>query len=279
MGEGIKDLHNLDGGRIASHQCVVMPLIDALMEECMAKICITCKEVKELSEFVKSKNYSTGLSNKCKKCHAFYNKKYVRSRRKANAKPKEKIIIDKKYCDTCLIEKDINDYAACFSIKDGHRNKCKECYKISTKKRRYERINSYAHKEIIFCNECNKEKSYNEFANSGLSRVKPICKECWNTNYKLKRKSVSQICHLSHEDYNQLLEKQNFVCAICKKPETRILRGYPAKLVVDHCHESESRGINKIRGLLCSRCNSGLGWFKDSISSLKEAIKYLENQN
>ena len=34
---------------------------------------------------------------------------------------------------------------------------------------------------------------------------------------------------------------------------------------------------NKIRGLLCSNCNRGLGHFKDNIDILKSAIKYLES--
>jgi len=43
-------------------------------------------------------------------------------------------------------------------------------------------------------------------------------------------------------------------------------------VMVDHCHET-----NRIRGLLCRRCNIGLGMFKDSIRNLKEAINYLIN--
>jgi hypothetical protein len=42
-------------------------------------------------------------------------------------------------------------------------------------------------------------------------------------------------------------------------------------LVVDHDHST-----GKVRGLLCSLCNTSLGGFKDNIESLKKAIEYLE---
>jgi hypothetical protein len=40
--------------------------------------------------------------------------------------------------------------------------------------------------------------------------------------------------------------------------------------VVDHDHNT-----GEVRGFLCSNCNKGLGFFKDSPTSLKNAINYL----
>jgi len=40
---------------------------------------------------------------------------------------------------------------------------------------------------------------------------------------------------------------------------------------VDHCHTS-----NKIRGLLCTNCNTSLGGFKESVSNLENAVKYIK---
>lgn len=78
---------------------------------------------------------------------------------------------------------------------------------------------------------------------------------------------------ITAEQYNELLLKQNSLCKICNKPETKKMRkdGTESPLSIDHCHST-----NKVRGLLCNKCNSGLGFFKDSIELLQEAINYLK---
>lgn len=42
-------------------------------------------------------------------------------------------------------------------------------------------------------------------------------------------------------------------------------------LGVDHCHIT-----GKVRGLLCMKCNSAIGFFNDDINLLQLAIKYLK---
>ena len=73
-------------------------------------------------------------------------------------------------------------------------------------------------------------------------------------------------------EYNQLLTMQNNTCAICKILETEIKHGRNTYFAVDHCHKT-----GKVRGLLCYKCNSTLGFVNDDIECLKNAIKYLEN--
>ena len=69
---------------------------------------------------------------------------------------------------------------------------------------------------------------------------------------------------LSWVDYKALLARQNGACAICKKKPRRAL-------AIDHCHAT-----TKVRGLLCLKCNSGLGFFEDNPDLLRVAIAYLE---
>jgi hypothetical protein len=57
--------------------------------------------------------------------------------------------------------------------------------------------------------------------------------------------------------------RQEGCCAICGKAR---------RLVVDHEHTS-----GRVRGLLCSRCNVGVGQFLDDVELLKSAIRYLED--
>lgn len=73
------------------------------------------------------------------------------------------------------------------------------------------------------------------------------------------------------EQYDNILEKQNGVCAICKCPETYKLNEIVRRLSVDHDHET-----GKVRGLLCVKCNSILGMVQDSKILLSETIIYLD---
>lgn len=71
---------------------------------------------------------------------------------------------------------------------------------------------------------------------------------------------------LSQSDFELLFESQKKCCAICKKP----LGFFQGKLHIDHCHKT-----GNVRGILCNKCNAGLGFFQDKISSLANAITYL----
>jgi hypothetical protein len=64
--------------------------------------------------------------------------------------------------------------------------------------------------------------------------------------------------------------KQRQRCAICR---TKVPGGRYNKWHVDHKH-----GTKKMRGLLCNNCNTGIGFLKESLHVLKNAIKYLEKE-
>lgn len=77
---------------------------------------------------------------------------------------------------------------------------------------------------------------------------------------------------LTASQYKALLAAQHNRCAICGTltPKTR------GRFSVDHCHKAEAEGVMKVRGLLCGKCNLGLGAFDDSPTILLAAIHYLE---
>jgi hypothetical protein len=70
-------------------------------------------------------------------------------------------------------------------------------------------------------------------------------------------------------DYNDMLEAQDYKCAICRNEDEVEGR----RLAIDHCHTS-----GKVRGLLCGKCNRGLGLFYDNQELLSNAIKYLTKE-
>lgn len=76
---------------------------------------------------------------------------------------------------------------------------------------------------------------------------------------------------ISLEDYKGKLLAQNGVCAICEKPEIMVLHGKVKTLSVDHDHTT-----GEVRDLLCSFCNSMLGYGQDNPEILRKAADYLE---
>jgi hypothetical protein len=74
-------------------------------------------------------------------------------------------------------------------------------------------------------------------------------------------------------DYWRLFVDQKGVCAICKKPERRTdpRTKTCSRLAVDHDHTR-----NKVRGLLCYRCNTAIGLFREDPILLQKAKCYLE---
>ncbi len=84
----------------------------------------------------------------------------------------------------------------------------------------------------------------------------------WAHDNPEKQRIMMRKCRygLSEKQQSMLAEK----CEIC---------GSNVKLVIDHDHET-----NTMRGVLCNGCNTGLGFFKDDVDSLRQAVKYLNDK-
>lgn len=145
-------------------------------------------------------------------------------------------------CWTCNTFKDRDGFLKHKKTASGVNHKCKACYKAENDRRKQT------------------EPGFRE------KRVH------WG-----RRQTLSQY-GLTLEAYEEMLAGQHGVCAICKLPETEIDNrkgvgktefGYK-RLSVDHCHIT-----NEVRGLLCTKCNTGIGMFKDSTALLVAALDYL----
>ena len=89
-------------------------------------------------------------------------------------------------------------------------------------------------------------------------------KEKIKTYYKQHR--LKQKYNLSRDEYNEMLSNQEGKCGICK--EVMI------KICVDHNHNTGA-----VRELLCDRCNTAFGSFKEDPSILRAAAIYAEKYN
>lgn len=132
------------------------------------------------------------------------------------------------------------------------------------------------------CPICKTTKSVDSFhadKNSSDGRH-GYCSQCKNENARKYRKELppgkkknfdlKYSYNMTIEEYENILKEQNYRCAICD----REAEGHHAKsdfLFVDHCHKNGA-----IRGLLCHKCNSGLGCFNDDTELLISAIIYLD---
>lgn len=108
------------------------------------------------------------------------------------------------------------------------------------------------------CRDCTSQDNLKRF------HFNPATKEAHKrASYKHRIKSYG----LTTEEYEALWEKSGGCCYICGEHQSKL-----QNLHIDHCH---STGV--VRGLLCTRCNSGLGMFRDDPDKLKAALKYLED--
>ena len=122
------------------------------------------------------------------------------------------------------------------------------------------------------CPKCGEVKPVGEFwrcANS-KSGLQSWCKGCLMSNPNRRNSQTAYYrkknMGMTAETYSATLESQGFRCAVCGEHQDSLKRALSA----DHCHETGT-----IRGLLCGRCNMGLGYFLDSPALLAAAIEYL----
>lgn len=128
--------------------------------------------------------------------------------------------------------------------------------------------------EIVECSRCHLPKPVSEFHRHADGHYR-WCKSCKSTYFKTYsktergRKSIKEaawkmagIKDFTVENYQDMAERQNGKCAICRRPTK--------KLQADHNHST-----GKVRGLLCQACNLVIGQAHDSIDILEKSVLYL----
>jgi hypothetical protein len=127
--------------------------------------------------------------------------------------------------------------------------KCTSCREVKTREEFYP-SKARPDGRMIYCIACAKDKSKNGgYVQTALTQRK---------SHLMKRYGMTI------EEFDQMREDQNGLCAVCKFPH--------AELHIDHDHET-----GRIRGLLCNKCNLGIGFMRDDPEVLQAAINYLTN--
>jgi hypothetical protein len=148
---------------------------------------------------------------------------------------------DTKRCPKCETTKPLEDFARNNSNRDGRQNYCKKCSVAAVTASRRKDPTSHRRSSKNW-----REKNLERHADNNAR---------WRYG-------------IEHGAYAAMLQEQNGVCAICKResPGSGTKRFH-----IDHCHDT-----GKVRGLLCTSCNNGIGRFNHDISRLEAAALYLE---
>lgn len=159
-----------------------------------------------------------------------------------------------KSCKDCKQLKSFEFFFKLKRSKDGHDCRCKPCYMENIKK----------------------HPSRNVQAIKAKHKANPEIRRQIDRRQKFKKMGVSQ------EWYAAQYAKQGGLCAICQSPETRVHNGTLCDLSIDHDHSccpGTGKSCGKcVRGLLCSLCNSGLGYFKDDLPTFQRIVSYLSKE-
>jgi len=140
----------------------------------------------------------------------------------------------------------------------------------------------------LLCHRCGAFKAPEEFyPHSGIARgYQYWCKDCCAVRRregagipqdpKLTRKYALKAAYgITPEEYDAMYERQEGRCAICGDPKDSWQPGMGVKgrfrfLVVDHDHRT-----GRVRGLLCTHCNIGIGQFREDPAIMRAAIPYV----
>ena len=130
------------------------------------------------------------------------------------------------------------------------------------------------------CSSCKTEKEISQFNKSKSKKfgVHNQCRQCarlWKPTLealaKAKQKTKEwnrlKTSGFTQEEYEAKLKEQNYRCAICGTTDSG-----PMDFHADHDHNT-----NQKRGILCHKCNTGLGLLKDNVETLCAAIEYLNH--
>jgi hypothetical protein len=180
--------------------------------------------------------------------HKEERKEYGKQYRLENIEERKKY--EKEYYETHKEERKEGDKRYRDSHKEEHKKYEKE-WRTKNKEKLKKSKKEY--------NDKHKEQRKN-YLNKNKEKLK-ISQKKYSKNLKFKKYGIDE------KQYIELYNKQEGKCAICGAHQNEL----KSALHIDHNHKT-----NKIRGLLCFKCNSLLGYANDNIIKLESAVNYLK---
>lgn len=124
------------------------------------------------------------------------------------------------------------------------------------------------------CKSCN-TKAHAEYVEKNRSTINEQMRKRYRGKPGEKERmqwySRQKFYGVSKENFEKMFKTQKGCCAICKIAQSSTKHTFN----IDHDHDT-----GKIRGLLCMRCNRGMGLLRDDKVILSNALKYLKkNKN
>jgi hypothetical protein len=180
-----------------------------------------------------------------------------------------------KFCRACEKSKSILEFHKKQGYPDKRYPRCKECVKNKT----YLPEKTFIVDNKKKCSKCGDVKDISCFSKrvnrkSGIQSMCKICKNSFPKNRCPKKRRNSELLKsygISTNDFEKLLSSQNNCCGICGINQDDLKNSKKKYLCVDHSHTT-----GKIRGLLCDKCNRGIGLLGDSFNNLLKAADYLQ---
>lgn len=179
-----------------------------------------------------------------------------------------------KRCTKCGEEKPVTEFNRKAAGRDGLNARCRLCVHEA----RQLRISIFngSGPELLRsekrCTDCQKVLPIQMFSvsKSALDGRQSRCKACGKKCRRPEQNRIYNLRHkygISEDKYIKLLVAQGRRCAIC---QTASPGGQGNVFHVDHDHAT-----GEIRGLLCTKCNTGIGHLNDDPDRLEAAAKYL----
>jgi hypothetical protein len=155
-------------------------------------------------------------------------------------------------CSTCREEKHVSAFTpSVVALGCGVCRACKRVAKRAYEARNRDKVNAAARARRLRAPE----------------RSKQIRREWYRENRDRHRSYNLGRYGITAAEYDALLAAQAGACACCGATANRNGK----RLFVDHDHETGA-----VRGVICHKCNAGIGALGDNVEGVRRALAYLE---